>query len=90
MGGGKPEFGTVMKPTKISLMGSLDDLTMGALKKNLFNVLCSYAGNEASLFCETSYEPKNRLYGPVNERQICRFMKLITGKTGGACHEYLK
>ncbi|MEK7171524.1 MAG: hypothetical protein AAB739_01310 [Patescibacteria group bacterium] len=90
MGGGKPEFGTVMKPTKISLMGSLDDLTMGALKQNLFNVLCSYAGNEASLFCETSYEPKNRLYGPVNERQICRFMKLITGKTGGACHEYLK
>jgi hypothetical protein len=67
----------LIKPTKVSLMDE---------RNKLYDKYIFIPG-KALIFYDTSIPNKDRLYGQVNERQICRYIKGITGSVGGICNQ---
>lgn len=88
MGGGSPAYANLLKPTRVGIMGDIDNFSSS---NRLMNIACAYTNDAYPMTaCNTTYEPKNRLYGLVNERQICRYLSLYTGSSGGICDQFKK
>lgn len=85
-GGGIKGYATMMDPTQVGLMGDVGSGGSGTVDKILFDKMCDVNGKYFA--CDTSVEPKDRLYGLVNERQICRFIEIYSGDAGGICNGF--
>lgn len=84
MGAGSVPFSTVLKPTKVSIMGSVNNFSALWSDQLLFDESCTLNGKITA--CDTSINSVSRLYGLVNEAQICKFINIFTGSTAGVCN----
>ncbi len=73
-GGGYTKSADIMKPTKVSVMGE---------KEDIFDQICNVG--DTNYLCDSSLNYQGRIYGQVNERQICEYLKTNTASVGGIC-----